>query len=138
MEPKELERTIVHYSIAFKRKVVEEIESGKLTISGARRLYGIGGNTTIQKWIRKLGKLQLINKVIRVELKDEISKLKQLEREKKELESALAQAHLKLLTYESLIEIAEEDLGVDLKKNIKFESLSLPGKKAKQKGRRRK
>ena len=137
MKPRELERTLVHYSFAFKQKVVKEIESGRLSISGARSIYGIGGNTTVQKWIRKLGKLQLINKVIRVELKDEVSKLKQLEREKKELESALAQAHLKLLTYESLIEIAEEDLGIDLKKNIKSQLSALPGKKAKPKGGKR-
>ncbi len=49
-------------------------------------------------------------------MKDEVSRIKQLEKEKKELESALAQAHLKLLAYESLIEVAEENLGIDIKK----------------------
>lgn len=117
------ERTTKRYSSAFKQKVVIEIEGGKLSMKGARKLYSIGGGTTIQNWIKKFGKLHLLNKVIRIELKDELSKLKQLEKEKKELESALAQAHLKLLTYESLIEVAEEELGIDLKKNLKPEQL---------------
>ena len=113
------QRLIKRYSLSFKQKVIEEIESGKLTKAGARRLYGIGSETSIQKWIKQLGKLHLLNKIVRIELKDEVSKLKQLEKEKRELESALAKAHLKLVAYESLIEVAEKELGIDLKKNLK-------------------
>lgn len=116
------ERVTKQYSISFKQKVISEIESGKLTREGARKLYGIGGGSVINGWIKKFGKMHLLNKVVRIELTDEISKLKQLEKEKKELESALAQAHLRLIVYESIIEIAEEEYGVDLKKNIKPES----------------
>lgn len=125
------QRTIKRYSLSFKQKVIEEIESGKLTKSEACRLYDIGSETSIQKWIKKLGKLHLLNKIVRIELKGEVSKLKQLEKQKRELESALAQAHLKLLTYESLIEVTEEELGIDLKKNLKSESLNSHVKKAK-------
>ena len=114
-----IQREIKRYSLSFKQKVIGEIESGKLTINVARKLYGISGQTTVQKWIKKLGKLHLLNKVVRIELKDEVSKLKQLEKEKKELESALAQEHLKLIVYETLIEVTEEELGIDLKKNLK-------------------
>ena len=126
------ERLTKQYSTAFKQKIVREIESGKLNINGARRLYSISGGSTIQNWIKKLGKLHLLTKVVRIELKDEISKLKQLEKEKKELESALAQAHLKLLTYESLIEVAEEELGIDLKKNLKPTQLISREKRSKE------
>jgi transposase-like protein len=112
------QRIVIRYSDAFKLKVIDEIERGKLTISEARKVYDIHGGPTIQLWIKKFGKLQLLNKVVRVEMKDEVSKLKQLEKEKKALESALAQAHLKILAYESLIEVAEEKLGIDLKKNL--------------------
>jgi len=117
------QRSTNRYSISFKQKVIGEIESGKLTKEGARKLYGIRGGSSIQTWIKKLGKLHLLNKVVRIELKDELSKLKQLEKEKRDLESALAQAHLRLMTYESIIEIAEEELGIDLKKNLKSGSL---------------
>ena len=106
------------YSLAFKQKVVSEIESGKLTREEARRLYDIGGGETINKWIRKLGKLQLLNKVVRIEMKDEKDKVKELQRQKRELESALAQAHLKNITLEALIECVEEHYQVDVKKNF--------------------
>jgi len=117
METKQ--RVTKRYSLSFKQKVISEIESGKITREGARKLYGIRGGSVINGWIKKFGKLHLLNKVVRIELKDEVSKLKQLEKEKKALESALAQAQLKLIVYESMIEIAEEEYGVDLKKNLK-------------------
>lgn len=136
MEP--IQKITKRYSIAFKQKVIKEIESGKITNSEARRLYDIKGMGTIKTWMKKLGKLHLLNKVVRIELKDEVSKLNQLEKEKKELESALANAHLKLITYESLIEVAEEELGVDLKKNLKSVPLTSVTKRAKELGQKKK
>jgi len=130
------QRETIRYSQAFRQKVVQEIEEGKLNIYGARKIYGIKGAGTIQKWIKKFGKLHLLNKVIRIEMKDEVSKIKQLEKEKKELESALAQAHLNLLAYESLIEVAEEELGIDIKKNLKFSQLPGQGKKPGRTGKK--
>lgn len=125
------------YSLSFKQKVISEIESGKLTKEGARKLYGIRGGSSIHTWIKKLGKLHLLNKVVRIELKDEVSRVKQLEKEKKDLESALAQAHLKLIVYESIISVSEEELGIDLKKNLKSVSLTNPVKVVKDSKQKR-
>ena len=110
------------YSLAFKQKVVFEIENGKLTISEARKVYDISGEETIQRWLKKLGKTHLLNKVIHIELKNEPNKIKELERQKKELESALAQAHLKIITLESSLKVLEEKSGVKLKKKINIKS----------------
>lgn len=110
------QRIIRRYSSTFKHKIVKEIENGKLSISEARSLYDIKGEQTIQRWIKRLGKNHLLNKVVRIEMKDEPNKVKELENEKKALESALAQAHLKILTLESSIEVLEEKSGVSLKK----------------------
>ena len=129
---KEIQKTIKRYSISFKQKVVSEIENGKLTKFEASKLYGIGGGTTVQKWIKQFGKLHLLNKIVRIELKDEVSKLKELEKQKQALESALAQAQLKLIVYETLIDVAEEELGIDLKKNLNPGSLSKAVKEAKE------
>ena len=104
------------YSLAFKQKVISEIESGKVSVGEARRIYDIKGPGTIPAWLKKFGKHHLLDKVIRIEMKDEKDKLRELEREKKQLESALAQAHLKNLCLEALIESAEEHFGVDKKK----------------------
>jgi transposase-like protein len=120
------QRIILRYSNAFKLMVVEGIESGKLTVEEAKKIYDISGGETVQKWIKKFGKLHLLNKVVRVEMRDEASRIKQLEKQKRDLESALAQAQLKIISYESLIEIAEEKLGIDLKKNLEEKRLNLP------------
>ena len=111
-------RRCCRYSLAFKQKIVSEIESGHLTVADAQRIYDITGGTTVYRWLRQLGKNHLISKVIRIEMKDEKDKIKELERQKKELEWALSQAHLKNLCLESLIECVEEQYKVDVKKTF--------------------
>ena len=51
-------------------------------------------------------------------MRDEKDKLKELERQKRELESALAQSHLKNLCLEALIECVEERYEVHVKKTF--------------------
>ena len=128
----------LQYSHAFKQKVVGEIESGKITRNAAKELYGIKGSSTINYWIKKMGKNHLLNKVVRIELKDEPSKLKELKEHTRELEKALADAHLKLLAYETYIEVAEAELGRSLKKKPELRPSDLPTKKVNQKGRKQK
>lgn len=41
------QRTIIRYSAAFKQQVVVEIESGKFSIAKTRKIYDIGGGSTI-------------------------------------------------------------------------------------------
>ena len=111
------QRIIMRYSHAFKQKVVSEIESGKFTIYQAQKVYGIAGSVTIQKWLHRLGKTHLLNKVIHIQMRDEKDKIKELEKQKQALESALAQAQLKIITLESTIAVLEEEAGLTVKKN---------------------
>jgi transposase-like protein len=111
-------KDIIRYSEPFKLHVVSEIESGSLTIEGARRQYGITGGGTIQNWLRRYGKNHLLGKVVRVERPEEKDRIKELEARIRELESTLAQSQVKLIAYESLIEVAEEHYRVDFKKNF--------------------
>lgn len=110
------QRSVIRYSQAFKRKIVEEIESGKYTIGEVRRIYDIRGKETINRWLKQFGREHLLSRVIRIEMKDEKDKLKELELQKRELESALAQAHLKILSLETMIDIAEERFKISIKK----------------------
>ena len=110
------QKIIKRYSTAFKQKVVNEIEAGTHTVSRAKKIYDITGGATIQHWIRSLGKSHLLATVLRIQMKDEHDILKKLEHEKRQLESALAHAHLKIICLESTIEAAEEDLGIVIKK----------------------
>ena len=111
-------RKIFRYSIAFQQKVVDEIERGEINICRAQNIYDIKGGSTIQGWIRKLGKNHLLSKVIRVEMKDEKDKIKQLEQKVKKLESALAMEHLKSISLEALVEVAQKHYKTDFKKNF--------------------
>ena len=49
-------KDVISYSNSFKRKVVDEIERGKLTKNQAMQLYGIKGGSTIHYWIKRMGK----------------------------------------------------------------------------------
>ncbi|MBW1764984.1 MAG: transposase [Deltaproteobacteria bacterium] len=114
-----LERRVCYrYSSAFKQKVVSEIESGEISIVEAQRIYGINGAATIPAWIKKLGKNHLLCRVVRVEMKDEKDRIKELKKQIQQLESALAKEHIKNIALESLIESAEEYYKEDLKKSF--------------------
>jgi transposase len=124
-----MSKEVRQYSLAFKQMIVDQVESGKFTISEAKRTYDIGGWGTIPKWLKRFGKDHLLNKVVRIEMKGEKDRIKELERQKRELESALAQAHLKNICLEALIESVEEHYGVDVKKNFGDKQPKKLGKK---------
>ena len=109
-------RVFKRYSESFKQKVVNEIESGTLTIHQAQKQYRIGSHGTIINWLKQLGKHHLLAQRVRVETPDEVNQLTQLTADKQRLESALAQAHLKIATLESQLCQAKQLYGEDIKK----------------------
>lgn len=113
-----VKRRVIRYSLAFKQKVVREIEEKEISAYKAKRIYDIKGNGTVHKWVRELGKEHLLSRVVRIEMKDEKDKIKSLEKRVKELESALADEHLKKISLESLIEAVETSYNIDFKKNF--------------------
>jgi transposase-like protein len=127
-------RQLKRYSLAFKQKVVSEIESGKFSLSQVRRIYDIGGGGTVYNWLRKLGKGHLIEKIVRIEMKDEKDKLKELQQKNQQLESALAQTQLKLLMYEAMIESVETHYKIDVKKTFGLTASSARSSKPRKKG----
>lgn len=107
------ERPVRRYSEAFKMQVVSELESGKLrSRCEAQRRYGIAGNGTIEKWLRKHGKQHLLPGVLRVETPEEADRLKELEKENRRLKQALAEAHMDAVLYESWLKVACREFGV--------------------------
>lgn len=112
------QREVIRYSISFKQKVVREIEEEGLGMSEAARRYGIQGGATVQQWVRKFGKNHLLSKVIRVEMKGEKDRLKELEAELKRVKIALADATMKNDLLETIIEMTNEHYHTDVKKNL--------------------
>jgi transposase-like protein len=111
-------RSIIRYSISFKQQVVKEIEEEGLSYEDAKRRYGIKGGETIQKWLKDFGKNHLIQKVVRVEMKGEKDRVKELEAEIKKLKSALADSALENYAMKTLIDVVNEHYGTDVKKNL--------------------
>lgn len=107
---------VLRYSNAFKLKVVNEIERGKLTVYQAARLYEVNGAPTIYKWLRQYGKSDLIRKVVRIEMKDEKSIIKQKEERIRELESALSSLALHNICLQSYVDVVNENISEEEKK----------------------
>jgi transposase-like protein len=117
------------YSISFKQKVVEEIENGA-NFGVVRRRYGIKGGSTIQNWVKELGKNHLLNKIVRIEMKGEKDRVKELEEEVRRLKLALADATMAKDLLGTLVEVANRHYKTDLKKNFGPKSLKKTGKPA--------
>lgn len=101
--------TSVRYSEAFKRQVVDEIARGKYTCAGAaRRAYGIRGATTVWTWIKAYGRAELQAKRVRIETMEEIDEMKAARKRIRELEAALADAHMDSVLEHAFLEIACE------------------------------
>jgi transposase len=87
----------IRYSEAFKLQVVRELEEGKHASCGAaREAYGIGGEATVQRWVRRYGRSHLLRKVVHVQSPGERSAVGKLKDRVRELEKALVEAHLDL------------------------------------------
>jgi len=107
-------KTTVRYSESFKLQVLRELETGRFRTRGeASRAYGIAGCSTIEHWAKKYGKQHLLGKVVRVETIKERDEVKELRKRVRELESALADAHLEQRFDRAYLNIACRAAGVE-------------------------
>ena len=105
------------YSEGFKRKIVKDFENGTFTVLELNKLHLIPFQT-IYEWIYKYSTHNVKSTEI-VEMKESSTKkLKDLESRIKNLERAVGQKQLYIDYLERMMEIAKEDLGVDIKKNF--------------------
>ena len=115
------DKVIRRYSEPFKLKILDELTTGKLNKSQLGKAYGINP-TTINEWIRKYNRKDLINTRIKVETKDEITRIKALQKEIEQLKKLLLKKDLDALVLDSYLEVAAEDLGYksvsELKKKL--------------------
>ena len=127
---------LMRYSEAFKKQVVREYEAGKSATS-LRNKYGIKGGSTVTGWVRKYGREGSRYEQMVIQKPEEQQRVKVLEKRIQELESALAQVMLDKLMLESLVEVIEEEEGLEVKKNIGRRSLTEPSVKVKRAGTKR-
>jgi transposase-like protein len=96
--------------------VVAEYEAGS-AITDLKKKYGIGGHTTIQRWIEKYAHSSLRHHLVRIQSAEEVDRIRELETRVRELEQALGKITLEKLALESSLEVLKERTGVDAQKN---------------------
>ena len=118
------------FSEEFKKEVVKNFEQGKFSVSQLSRLYSLDFQL-IYNWIYKFSSFNEKGYRI-VEMKESsTSKLKMLEQKVKQLEQMLGQKQIKIEFLEKMIEIAEKDLHIDIKKKSSTPQSIGSGKRAK-------
>ncbi len=114
----------VRYSEAFKRQIVEEVDSGRLRAADARKKYAIPGHDTINRWRRRYSKFAVSGTLIRMTDKEQQHRHEREPRKQSSdeerirlLEHALADASLRIRTLETMIDIAEQEYEIPIRKN---------------------
>jgi transposase-like protein len=114
----------------FKKTIVSEFESGEYSVIQLSKLHGIA-NHNIYQWIHRFSTFNEKGYRI-VEMKDSTShKMKDFEKKVKELERMVGQKQIKIDYLEKMIEIAKDELDIDIKKNYNTPQ-SLGSKKTKR------
>lgn len=104
------------YSKEFKRSIVVEYESGRSSV----KELSIQNNLAFQliySWIYKYSKFNDKGYRIVEHSKSKTKKLKELQNEIQTLKAMLGEKQIKIEYLEKLIDIAESELKVDIKKN---------------------
>ena len=112
------------YSMSFKLEVVKEIESGLISTSGAKRKYGIQARSTVINWLRKYGTFDWENQTPsnmpqskEQRLMELEARVKLLEKQKAMLEHQVERADKKAIIFDMMIDIAEKEYNISIRKN---------------------
>ena len=119
-------KEVRRYSEAFKRQVVEELEQGKFTSAfDAQQSYGILGDRTVSRWMKKYGRDNLFPKLVRIETMKEKDRVKEERMRIRNLETALSDAHIDNCLEHAFLEIACERMGISVEDFKKKHELTL-------------
>ncbi|MFK7787696.1 MAG: transposase [Crocinitomicaceae bacterium] len=130
-----VKRTQKDYTMSFKLSVVQEVESGLLSVTQAKNKYGIQGRSTVLLWLRKYGNFDWDNqsscsmsKTPEQKLLELEAKVRRLEKQKNRLEDQLKRSDDKAIIFDMMIDIAEKEYNIPIRKNSSPEQ-SKPSKK---------
>jgi len=134
-----VKRTQKDYSMSFKLQVVQEVERGELSIKGSLRKYGIQSHGTVLNWLRKYGTFDWENqtpsnmpksqeqKILELE-----AKIKLLEKQKAFLEYQVDRADRKAVLFDMMIDLAEKEFNIPIRKKCSPEQSTVADKKEKK------
>jgi transposase len=131
-----VKRTQGDYSMSLKLQIVREIERGSLSITQARKQYGIQARSTVVQWLRKFGNFDWENqtplnmpKTPEQKIMELEAKVKLLEKQKSFLERQAYVADKKVIIFDMMIDIAEKEYRIDIRKNSPPEQSTILDKK---------
>ena len=114
------------YSEGFKLKILAELSTGKYSKRELTRIYGLQ-SSTVNQWIMKYDRKDLMNTRIMIENQDEISRIKALQKEIEQLKKVIVKKDLEMLVNDSYLEVIAEKYGyknvAELKKNLNIKPL---------------
>ena len=130
-----IKRTQRDYSMSFKLRLVDEIERGEISEVEAKKKYGIQSKATIRNWVKNFGNLDRTYELKKRKMKSPEQKLLELEQQIKlleqknnSLERDLSDTKKKAAFFDMMIDIAEEELNISIRKK----SLSNPSTDSKK------
>lgn len=119
-----VKRTQKDYSMSFKLQVVQAIEQGQLTATQATKKYGIQCRKTVIEWLRKFGNFDwenqsLLNmpKTAEQKIMELEAQVRLLEKQKAYLEQQAYVADKKAILFDMMIDLAEKEYHIDIRKN---------------------
>lgn len=125
-EQSQQERLMRNFSEEFKRSKVREIEQKQVTPSEVSRQYEVS-LTSVYRWLGKYGKNRERKERVIVESKSDTRKLLEMKKRIAELEQIIGQKQVLLDFKDKMIELAEEEYGVDIKKKFTEKRSSITG-----------
>ena len=118
------------FSEEFKKELVRLFETGRFSVDQLDRLYGVP-HQSIYNWIYKYSTFNEKGTRI-VEMKQSsTNKVKALEQKVKDLERLLGQKQIKIDFLEEMIDVAKDELNIDIKKKSSTPPSGDSGKKPK-------
>lgn len=114
------------FSEEFKRERVKEIDMKATTVSQVSRTYEVN-QCNVRKWMEKYSKQYKKGLRLVVEMESETKKLLELQAKIAELERIVGQKQVLIDFQAKMIEIAEQEFGIDIKKKSEKEPSSTSG-----------
>ena len=112
----------VRYASEFKHMVCREYLNGNYTKTELQDKYGIKGKSRLLSWLHELGYIEYAHEkgivIMRKKKEKETENSERSPEQIKDLEDALKDAELKAAAYSKMIELAEKQYNIKIRKNL--------------------
>jgi transposase len=105
------------FSEEFKKSKVKELVDKQVTVVQLSRLYGLT-RAAVYKWLYQYSPHHHQKTTLVVQMESESYKTQRLQQQVAELERTIGQKQLEIDFLNKLLELASEEIGYDVKKNI--------------------